>query len=274
MNPMKNQSMPEYKAANPSIHNTAIVHPEARIGAGVVIGPYSVIEKNVSIGDNCQIGNFCVITGNTTIGKNNQFFTGAVIGSPPQDKKHNMGSAVFLTIGDNNVFREYVTVNPGTVEGGGKTMIGSNNLFMAYAHVAHDCVVNNFCVMANNGTLAGHVTLEDMAVVGGLTAVHQFVRLGRLSITGGCSKVVQDIPPFSMCDGHPAKVYSLNLVGLKRAKISAQGIKNLRQAFKLLFHSGLSKTHALQRLEAEVPSCPEIEDLIFFTKTSKRGLCS
>ena len=256
------------------IHKTAIVHPEARLGRGVVVGPYSIIEKNVTISDHCRIGSSCVIQGHTAIGKDCQFFTGAVIGSLPQDKKYNGNGAIYLLIGDNNIFREYVTVNPGTPEGGGKTVIGSNNLFMAYSHIAHDCVIGNNCVMANNGTLAGHVTLEDMAVVGGLTAVHQFVRLGRLSIIGGCSKVVQDIPPFSMCDGHPAKVYSLNSVGLRRAKISSEALQVLRRAFKLLFHSGLSRTHALEIIETELPSCPEIEHLIFFTKTSKRGLCS
>ncbi len=275
----KSELNAEMKSENPetqmvAIHKTAMVHPESRLGHGVVVGPYSIIEKNVTIGDNCQIGNFCVIQGNTTIGKDCQFFTGAVIGSTPQDKKFDGNGQVYLFIGDANIFREYVTVNPGTPEGGGKTTIGNDNLLMAYSHVAHDCVIGNHCIMANNATLAGHVTLEDMAVVGGLTAVHQFVRLGRLSIVGGCSKVVQDIPPFSMCDGHPAKVYSLNSVGLKRAKIPSEKIKILRKAFKILFHSGLSKTHALEQIEKEIPSCPEIEHLLFFTKTSKRGLCS
>ena len=186
------------------IHKTAIVHPQARLAPGVAIGAYSVIEEHVSIGENTKVGHFCVFQGNTTIGKHCQFFTGAVIGSVPQDKKFDGDGHVSLLIGDHNIFREYVTVNPGTIEGGGKTIIGNNNLLMAYSHVAHDCIIANNCVMANNGTLAGHVTIEDGAVVGGLSAVHQFVRLGRLSIVGGCSKVVQDIPPFSMCDGHPA----------------------------------------------------------------------
>lgn len=269
---MKNEKGQDLSAV--TIHKTALVHPEARIGAGSIVGPYSIIEKNVTIGENCQIGNFCVIQGNTTIGRNCQVFTGAVIGSIPQDKKFNGSSPVYLYIGENNIIREYVTINPGTPEGGGKTTIGNNTLLMAYSHVAHDCVISNHCVMANNATLAGHVTLEDNAVVGGLTAVHQFVRLGRLSIVGGCSKVVQDIPPFSMCDGHPATVYSLNSVGLKRAKISVETIKLLRKAFKILFHSGLSKTHALEKIAEELPASAEIEHLIFFAKTSKRGLCS
>ena len=255
------------------IHSTAIVDPKAKLGKGVSIGPYSVIDGNVTLGDNCQIGSHCVVTGHTTIGKNCQFFTGAVIGSVPQDKKYNVQEKAFLIIGDHNIFREYTTVNPGTGDGG-KTIIGNNNLLMAYAHVAHDCVLGNNCVIANNGTLAGHVTLEDMAVVGGLTAVHQFVRLGELSIVGGCSKVVQDIPPFSLCDGHPAKVFNINSIGLKRAKFSLSTINSLRKAFKILFHSGLTKSHAVQKIEKELAPCLQLKHLIEFTKTSKRGLCS
>ena len=183
---------------NIKIHKTAIVSSEAKLSPGVSVGPYSVIEEGVEIGDNVRIGSHCVITGQTTIGKNCKIYTGAVIGSAPQDRKHQADDNVFLNIGENNVIREYVTMNPGTLEGGGKTIIGSDNLFMAYSHVAHDCVIGNNCVMANAATLAGHVTLEDNAVLGGFSAVHQFVRLGRLSIVGGCSKVTQDVPPFSM----------------------------------------------------------------------------
>ena len=257
-----------------NIHKTAVVNPNARLSPGVTIGAYSIIGPEVTLGDNVKIGSHCVIDGQTTIGKNCTIYTGAVVGSPPQDKKHDANSNVYLNIGENNVIREYVTMNTGTTEGGGKTTIGNNNLFMAYAHVAHDCVVGNNCVMANVGHLAGHVTLEDNSIIGGLSAIHQFVRLGRLSIVGGCSKVVQDVPPFSMCDGHPAQVYSLNSVGLKRAKINPNTYKLLKKAFKILFHSGLTKTHALEIIEEEIPPCPEVEHLIFFVKTSKRGVCS
>lgn len=256
------------------IHKTALVHPEAKLGEDVEVGAYSVIGPNVVIGDNARIGCHCYIDGRTTIGHGCQIFTGAVVGGPPQDKKYNGEGEVSLTIGDNNIIREYVTVHLGTLEGGGKTTIGNNNLFMAYSHIAHDCTIGNNCVMANSGTLAGHVTLEDSAVVGGLSAVHQFVRLGRLSIIGGCSKVVQDVPPFSMCDGHPARVYGLNIVGLKRAHFNPQTIHNLKKAFKILFNSGLTKTHAIERIEKEVDICPEVQHLIFFVKTTERGLCS
>ena len=259
---------------NIHIHKTAVIHAGAKLSPGVSIGPYSIIESDVELGDNVRVGSHCVITGQTTIGRNSKIYTGAVIGSAPQDRKHSTDDNVFLNIGDNNVIREYVTINPGTAEGGGKTVVGDNNLIMAYSHIAHDCVIGNNCVMANAATLAGHVTIEDTAVVGGLSAVHQFVRLGRLSIVGGCSKVVQDIPPFSMCDGHPAMVIRTNAVGLKRAQIPFETVRLLNKAFKFLFHSGLAKTHALEKITNEITSCPEIEHLVFFAKTSKRGLCS
>ena len=259
---------------NLNIHKTAVIHPDAKLADGVSVGPYSVIDGDVVIGSNCAIGTHCVITGRTTIGQNSKIYTGAVVGSIPQDKKHSSQDKVYLEIGENNIIREYVTINPGTVEGGGKTVIGDNNLIMAYAHVAHDCIIGNNCVMANAATLAGHVTLEDTAVIGGLSAVHQFVRLGRLCIVGGCSKVVQDIPPFSMCDGHPARVIRTNIVGLKRSQISPESTQLLNKAFKILFRSGLTKAHAIERIGQEIPSSPEIEHLVFFIKTSQRGLCS
>ena len=259
---------------NIKVHKTAIIHSGTSISPGVVIGPYSVIEEGVTLGDNVRVGSHCVVTGQTTIGANCKIYTGAVIGSAPQDKKFNADDNVFLNIGENNVIREYVTINPGTVEGGAKTVIGNDNLIMAYSHIAHDCIIGNKCVMANAATLGGHVTLEDNAMIGGLSAVHQFVRLGRLCIVGGCSKVVQDVPPFSMCDGHPASVVNINAVGLKRADFSLNTMQRLKRAFKLLFWSGLSKTHALERIENEIETCPEIEHLIFFAKTTKRGLCN
>ncbi len=259
---------------NINIHKTALIYPGAKLSPGVSVGPYSIIEGSVTILDNARVGSHCFITGQTTIGRNCKIYTGAIIGSAPQDKKFSADDNVFLNIGENNVIREYVTINPGTLEGGGKTVLGNNNLLMAYAHIAHDCIVGNGCVLANNATLAGHVISEDNAIIGGLSAAHQFVRLGRLSIVGGCSKVVQDIPPFSMCDGHPARVVRTNFVGLQRAGVSPETIFSLKKAFKILFFSGLTKTHALEKILAEIPSSPEIDHLIFFTKTSTRGLCS
>lgn len=258
---------------NIQIHKTAIIHPGVKLSPGVNIGPYSVVEDNVTLGDNVRIGSHCVITGQTTIGRNCKIYSGAVIGSAPQDKKHSSDDNVFLNIGENNIIREYVTINPGTLEGLGKTVIGDNNLLMAYSHIAHDCIIGNNCTLANTATLGGHVTLEDNAVVGGLVGVHQFVRLGRLSIIGGLSKVVQDIPPFSMCDGHPAQIYGINTIGLKRSGIPLKTINLLRKAFKIIFHSGLAKTHALEKAINDLGSFPELEHLIFFIKTSDRGIC-
>jgi len=252
------------------IHNTAIVSKKAKLAVGVCVGPYCVIGDKVIIGAGSKIGAHCVIDGNVTIGKNCEVFTGAVIGSRPQDLKYK-GENNFLVIGDNNIIREYATFNPATKDGG-KTVIGNNNLFMAYSHIAHDCVVNNDCVIANSGTLAGHVTLEDKAVIGGLSAIHQFVRVGKLSIIGGCSKVVQDIPPFSTCDGHPARVYGLNLIGLKRNGYSRESINKLKRAFKILFNSGFSAKHALERLGQEAAIGNEVAYLIDFLKNSQRGV--
>jgi UDP-N-acetylglucosamine acyltransferase len=252
------------------IHPTAIVSPKAKLADSVSVGPFSIISDNVAIGADTKIGNHCVIEGNTAIGEGCEIFTGAVIGSRPQDLKFK-GEKVFLEIGNNNIIREYCTLNPGTLEGG-KTLIGDNNLLMAYSHIAHDCRVGNGCVLANNSTLAGHVTIEDKAVIGGIVAIHQFVRIGMLSIVGGCSKVVQDIPPFSTCDGHPARLYGLNLTGLRRKGVSKDSIKQIDQAFKIFFNSGLSVKHALERVEKELQKTEEISYLVNFAKSSERGM--
>lgn len=241
---------------NIKIHKTAVINPGAKISPGVSIGPYSIVDGDVTLGDNVRIGSHCVITGQTKIGANCKIFTGAVIGSAPQDRKYSTDDNVYLNIGENNVIREYVTMNPGTLDGGGKTIVGSNNLFMAYAHVAHDCVIGNNCVMANAATLAGHVTLEDNAVIGGLSAVHQFVRLGRLSIVGGCSRVVQDVPPFAMVVGHPVKVIRTNAVGLQRAQIPEESVRLLNRAYKILFRQGLPKTRAIEKWRAKSRCVP------------------
>jgi len=252
------------------IHPTAIISKKAKLAERILVGAYTIIGDDVVIGEGTKIGACCVIEGHTTIGKYCEIFTGAVIGSRPQDLKYK-GEKSFLEIGDNNIIREYCTFNPGTAEGG-RTIVGNNNVFMAYSHIAHDCIVGNNCIIANNGTLAGHVTIEDKAVVGGLVAIHQFVRVGRLSIIGGCSKVVSDIPPYSTCDGHPARVYGLNLVGLKRQGISTDSIKQLNQAFKILFNSGLTTKHALEKIEKEINSGNEVSYLINFIKNAQRGI--
>ncbi|MCM8796763.1 MAG: acyl-ACP--UDP-N-acetylglucosamine O-acyltransferase [Candidatus Omnitrophica bacterium] len=253
------------------IHQTAIVSKKAKLADDIQVGPYSIISDNVVIGQGTKIGSHCVIEGNTTIGKNCEIFTGAVLGSRPQDLKYK-GEKVFLEIGNGNIIREYCTFNPGTIEGNSKTVVGNDNLFMAYSHIAHDCVVGNNCIIANNGTLAGHVTIEDKAVVGGLVAIHQFVKVGTLSIIGGCSKVVQDVPPYSTCDGHPARVYGLNLIGLRRHKINLETLHGLKKAFKILFNSGLSPKHAADRIEEELRHIPEVLYLLNFVRSSQRGI--
>ena len=252
------------------IHSTAIISKKAELSEGVQVGPYSVIGDGVKVGAGTKIGAHCVLEGNTTIGANCELFTGVVAGSRPQDLKYK-GQKVFLDVGDNNIIREFCTLNPGTEELG-RTKVGSGNLIMAYSHIAHDCVVGDSCVIANGGTLAGHVTIEDKAVIGGLVAIHQFVKVGMLSIIGGCSKVVQDIPPFSTCDGHPARVYGLNLIGLRRNNTPKESIGELARAFKMIFNSGLTPKHALEMVEKEAKRTKEITYLADFIRGTQRGV--
>ena len=257
--------------ATAAIHPTAIVDPRAVLGEGVEVGPYSVIGPDVRIGPGTRIGAHCVVEGNTILGAECQAFTGAVIGSIPQDLKY-AGEKTELTIGDRNIFREYVTINPGTKGGGGKTVIGSDCLLMAYSHIAHDCLLGSHIIIANSTELAGHIEIEDGAVIGGLVGIHQFVRLGRLSITGGCSRVVQDIPPYSTCAGYPTQVFGLNNEGLRRAGVSAEAKDALHKAFRVLFHSGLSMSHATERVAQEITDCPEVAHVLEFIRQSKRGV--
>ncbi|PIP67504.1 MAG: acyl-[acyl-carrier-protein]--UDP-N-acetylglucosamine O-acyltransferase [Candidatus Omnitrophica bacterium CG_4_9_14_0_2_um_filter_42_8] len=253
------------------IHPTAIVDKKAKLADDVEVGPYAIIGPNVEIGKGAVVGPAANIEGYTTLGEGSRIFTGAIIGSPPQDLKYK-GEKSFLKIGKNNTIREYVTMNLGTEEGTA-TCVGDDNLFMAYSHVAHNCRVGNNCVIANAGTLAGHVTLEDKVVLGGFAGVHQFTRVGKMSIIGGCSKVVQDIPPFSTCDGNPARVYGLNLIGVRRAGMSQKAQAELKKAFKILFHSGLALKNGIAKVKKEIASMEEVEYLLNFLKDSERGIC-
>jgi len=252
------------------IHPTAIVDKKAELADGVEVGPYCFIGPNVKVGSGTIIGAHAVIDGYTTIGKHNRIFTGAVIGSITQDLKFK-GERSYVKIGDNNIIREYVTVNTGTNKES-STVIGNNVLLMAYCHVAHDCVIKDGAIIANCGTFAGYVTVEEKADIGGLTGVHQFVRIGKLAIIGGCSKVTQDVVPYSMSDGHPLKVYGLNTVGLERAKVPQESRNALKKAFKILFNSGLTVSHALDEIKSEVPKHPEVNYLIEFVAASERGI--
>jgi UDP-N-acetylglucosamine acyltransferase len=258
-------------SAEVKIHPTAIVEKGAQLDSGVEVGPFSIVRANVVIGAGTVLKERVSVEGWTTLGKNNHIFAGAVVGSLTQDKKFK-GEKSFLRIGDGNQIREYVTINPGTGEGT-ETVIGNNNLLMAYSHVAHDCVLHNNITIANVGTLAGHVIVEDRVIIGGLSAVHQFVRIGSLSIIGGCSKVVQDIPPFMMLDGHPVRAYGLNSIGLDRAGYSKEEKMLLKRAFKIIFKSSLSLKSSIKKIEEDIEASPAITTLLAFLKKSERGIC-
>jgi UDP-N-acetylglucosamine acyltransferase len=252
------------------VHPTAVVHPKAQIGAGCQIGPYCVIGEQVVLGEGCQLHSHVVIDGRTTLGKRNEIFPFASIGLQTQDLKWK-GGVTRTQIGDGNTFREYVTINSATGDGEA-TVVGSDNHILAYSHIAHNVTLGNHIIMSNVATLAGHVLVEDYAVVGGLAAVHQFCRIGRMSIIGGCSKVVQDVPPYMLADGNPATTRTINKVGLDRNGVSDEAQASLKQAYKILFRDGLTIPNALARIEAELPPLPEIKHLIQFARTSERGL--
>ena len=252
------------------IHPTAVIDPAAVVGAECEIGPYCVIGAQVRLGDRCRLHSHVVIDGVTSLGADNEAFPFACLGLKSQDLKWK-GGVTRTEIGDRNVFREHVTVHSATADGG-VTRIGSDNHFLAYVHLAHDVQLGSHIVMSNVATLAGHVVVEDHVVIGGLAAVHQFCRIGKFSMIGGCSKVVQDIPPFMMGDGNPAETRFINKVGLERNGFSAEAVKALTQAYKILFREGLTVSNALTRIEAELPKLPEIDHLVGFCRSSARGI--
>ncbi len=253
-----------------SIHPTAIIHPGAQIAPGVTIGPYASVGENVSVGQGTVIGNCVFIDGWTNIGEGNNIFPGAVIGTEPQDLKYK-GEKTFLEIGNNNVIREYVTINRGTVGGGEKTVIGNNCLFMVYTHIAHDCHIGNDVVMSNLATLGGHVTVQDGVWIGGLVGIHHFVSIGRLAFLGGYSKVAKDVPPFMLADGQPAVVKGLNVVGLRRIGFSKEKIAFVKKAYQILYRSQLNTSRAIEKIEKEVEITEEVNFLIEFIKRTARG---
>lgn len=254
------------------IHPTAIVSSEAVIGTGVEIGPYAVIGSSVTIGAESKIGAFTRIEGPTTIGERNVFWGSASIGSPPQDLKYH-GERTELTIGNDNIIREFVTINRGTAGGGGRTTIDSHNFFMAYSHVAHDCHVGSHTIFANNATLAGHVEVGDHATVGAFSAVHQFTRVGDHAFIGGFTVVTQDALPFMKTVGdRPAKTYGVNSLGLQRKGFPPETIDALDSAYRILIRSKLKLQDALERIESELALYPEVRYLVEFVRsTSKRG---
>jgi UDP-N-acetylglucosamine acyltransferase len=253
------------------IHPTAIVAASAEIGDGVTVGPYSVVGEHVSVSDGTSVGAHVVIEGWTEIGRGCRVFSHAVLGTEPQDLKF-QGEKSRLIIGDYTVIREFATINRATVRGGGKTIVGNHTLIMAYAHVAHDCILGDHVILANAATLGGHVVIDDYAIVGGLCGVHQFCRIGRYALVGGCSGVNQDIPPFIKAQGNRPKLYGLNTVGLKRHNVPNKVLQSLRRAYRLLFQSGLNTSQAIARIQEEIWDCEEVQHLVQFIKTSERGV--
>jgi len=254
------------------IHPTAIISENATLGKDVEVGPYCIIGDNVAIGDHCILKSHVVIEGHTDIGPNNLFYPFAAIGQQTQDLKYK-GGKTFLKVGSGNTFRENVTVHRSTFDST-LTSIGNDNLFLAYSHVAHECVIHNNTIFSNNASVAGHVEVFDYAIISGFTGVHQFCKIGAHSILGGCTKVVQDVPPFTVADGNPAAIRGINIIGLERRGFSADDIKDLKMAYRKLF---LKKDKNLALLmeefaKHEVTTNPHVQDLLGFISESERGI--
>ena len=252
------------------IHSSAIIHPKAQIGAGCEIGPYCVIGEHVTLGDGCKLHSHVVIDGHTKLGKENDIFPFASIGLKSQDLKWK-GGLTRLEIGDRNTIRECATIHSATGDGDA-TIIGSNNVLLTYVHIAHDCRLGNGIIMSSFAGLAGHVVIEDNVVLGGYVAVHQFCRIGKLSMVGGCSKLRQDLAPFMLADGSPAETHTINKIGLERHGVSEEAHNALRQAYKIIFREGLTIPNALAKIEKELPPLPEVQYLAQFVRTSERGI--
>ena len=256
---------------HPGVHPLAFVDPGAVLGEGVRVGPFAVIGAGVVLGDGCEVGAGAQIQGPARIGRENRIFPQACIGFEPQDLKFR-GEEVAVEIGDRNQFRELCTIHRGTAKGGGVTRIGSDNLFMAYTHVAHDCAVGSRTVFANNATLAGHVEVHDDATISAFSSVHQFCRVGRHAYVGGYSVVTMDALPFVKTVGQKPACYGLNSIGLKRKGFSPESVRRLDRAVRILVRSGLNTPQALERLRAELAGDPDVDYLIAFVESARRGV--
>ncbi|MGP8154619.1 MAG: acyl-ACP--UDP-N-acetylglucosamine O-acyltransferase [Smithella sp.] len=254
------------------IHPTAIISPNAHLEEGVEIGPYSIIGSDVKIGKNTVIGPHTVIDDYAHIGEGNRIFQFCSIGAPPQDLKFS-GEKTRVVIGNFNIIREFVTIHRSTTADIGVTIIGNNNLIMAYAHVAHNCKLGNNVIMSNAATLAGHINIEDYAIISGLTGIHQFCRIGEHCMIGGASAVVKDVPPYTIAQGNHAKLFGLNVIGLKRRNFSEKTIKAISDAYRIIFRSKLLLEDAIKKVEAEVEDLPEVNHFVKFIKDSERGVC-
>lgn len=254
-----------------SIHPTAVVHPAARLAAGVEIGPYSIIGEHVEIGENTWIGPHVVIAGHTTVGRDNRIFQFSSIGEIPQDKKY-AGELTRLEIGDRNTIREFCTFNCGTSQDVGVTRLGNDNWIMAYVHIAHDCQVGSNTILANSVQLAGHVQVGDWVILGGITGVHQFVRIGAHAMAGMTTSLAQDVPPYVMVSGNPAEPHGINSEGLKRRGFSQESVVAIRRAYKTIYKSGLKLDEACATIAADVEEVPELKLLVDFLGQPGRGI--
>lgn len=252
------------------IHRTALVDPKAHLGQDVSIGPYAIIGPRVTVGDGCTVAAHAVLERNVKLGAGVKLGYGAVIGNDPQDLKY-QGDETWVEIGDGTVVREYCTVNRGT-SATGKTTIGERCFLMSYVHVAHDCVIGHDVIIANAVQMAGHVTIDDRAIISGLVPIHQFVRIGTFAFVGGGSRVNQDVPPYTKAVGNPVHLYGLNSVGLQRAGFSPELKLALKRAYRLLFNSDLTVTQGIARARAEMPVGPEVELFLRFIESSQRGV--
>ena len=250
--------------------NSSIIHPGAQIGEGCQIGPFCVVGGNVTLGKNCRLHSHVVIDGHTSLGDENEIFPFACIGLKTQDLKWK-GGVTRTQIGGHNTFREYVTIHSATGDREA-TVVGSHNHILAYSHIAHNVTMGDSIIMSNVATLGGHIVVEDRAVIGGLAAVHQFCRIGTMSIIGGCSKVVQDVPPYMLADGNPARTRTINKVGLERNGVSEEAQAAIKKAYKMLFREGLTIPNALSKIESELPPLPELRRLADFVRSSERGI--
>ena len=266
-------SIPKSNTTKSNIHSTAIVSKSAQIADDVQIGPYSVIGPNVKIGSGTWVGPHVVVEGYTTIGTKNRLFQFSSIGSAPQDLKYK-GEPTLLNIGNSNIIREYVTIQPGTIQANGKTVVGNGNLFMASSHVGHDSVVGNSNVFANNVALAGHVTIQNKVIIGGMVGIHQFCTIGDNAMLSGGSMVVKDIPPYCIAQGDRAKLRGLNTIGLQRSGFSKEQITDIRKVYRNLFKSSGNMSERIASVPKDLANLSHISTLIEFIKSSQRGICS
>ena len=254
-----------------TVHPTALVEPGAELAAGVQVGAYAIVGSQVRVGLRTCVGSHTILEGRTEIGADCRIGSHVIIGAPPQDVKYH-GEPTRLVIGDRTLVREFATIHRASTGGSGVTSIGPESFIMAYAHVAHDCQLGERVIMANQASLAGHVEIGRCAVIGGMSGVHQFVRIGEYAFLGACSAVLQDIPPFVKAQGNRAKPFGLNVVGLRRHGASAEAIQALKQAYRIVFLSGLNTSQALAQLEQELSGTPEVQRFVDFIKRSQRGI--